>query len=92
MTTIQDPNLPKPASWWPGARYALTWEVIKDPIGTLSYLSPGTFGHGGAFDTHGWVDRKKDLVGVFLVQTSGGPGGDDAKVAFMTMAGAAVTD
>jgi CubicO group peptidase (beta-lactamase class C family) len=92
MTTIQDPNLPQPASWWPGAGYALTWEVIKDPIGTLSYLSPGTFGHGGAFDTHGWVDRKKDLVGVFLVQTSGGPGGDDAKIAFMTMAGAAVTD
>jgi CubicO group peptidase (beta-lactamase class C family) len=92
MTTIQDPNLPKPASWWPGAGYALTWEVVKDPIGTLSYLSPGTFGHGGAFSTHGWVDRRKDLVGVFLVQDSGAPGGSDAKVAFMTMAGAAVTD
>ncbi len=92
MTTIQNPDLPKPASWWPGAGYALTWEVIKDPIGTLSYLSPGTFGHGGAFDTHGWIDRRKDLVGVFLVQISGGSGGDDAKIAFMTMAGAAVTD
>jgi CubicO group peptidase (beta-lactamase class C family) len=92
MTTIQDPNLPKPASWWPGAGYALTWEVIKDPIGTLSYLSPGTFGHGGAFDTHGWVDRKKDLIGVYLVQSSGGSGADDAKIAFMTIAGSAVTD
>ncbi len=92
MTTIQDPNLPKPAAWTPGGGYALTWEVIKDPIGTLAYLSPGTFGHGGAFATHGWVDRKKDLVGVFLVQISGGPGGDAAKTAFMTMAGSALAE
>jgi CubicO group peptidase (beta-lactamase class C family) len=92
MTTIQDPNLPKPAAWAQGGGYALTWEVIKDPIGTLAYLSPGTFGHGGAFATHGWVDRKKDLVGVFLIQTSGGSGGDAAKTAFMTMAGSAIAE
>ncbi|HYZ84717.1 MAG TPA: serine hydrolase domain-containing protein, partial [Bryobacteraceae bacterium] len=45
-----------------GTGFGLTWEVVKDPIGTVTLLSPGTFGHGGAFNTHGWVDRKKNLI------------------------------
>ena len=31
-------------------------------------LSSGTFGHGGAFGTQGWVDRKTDTIYVLLIQ------------------------
>ena len=74
----------------PNTAFGLTWEVIEDPRGELAYLSTGTFGHGGAFGTHGWVDRKKDMVGVFLIQMTGLDAG--AKYGFMQMANAAVVD
>jgi CubicO group peptidase (beta-lactamase class C family) len=76
------------AGHMPGTAFGLTWEVVKDPIGLTTLLSPGTFGHGGAFGTHGWIDREKDLVGVFMVQRAN----KDAKNAFFQLAGAAVTD
>ena len=34
-------------------------------------LSPGTFGHGGAFGTQGWIDPKQDLFVVLLIQRTG---------------------
>ena len=74
----------------PNTAFGLTWEVIEDPRGELAYLSTGTFGHGGAFGTHGWVDRKKDLVGVFLIQMIGLDA--SAKYGFMQMANAAVVE
>ena len=78
------------AGHMPNTAFGLTWEVIDDPRGELAYLSTGTFGHGGAFGTHGWVDPKKDMVGVFLIQMTGiDPG---AKYGFMQMANAAVVD
>ena len=78
------------AGHMPNTAFGLTWEVIDDPRGELAYLSTGTFGHGGAFGTHGWVDPKKDMVGVFLIQMTGiDPG---AKYGFMQMANAAVID
>jgi CubicO group peptidase (beta-lactamase class C family) len=76
------------AGHMPGTSFGLTWEVVKDPVGSVTLLSKGTFGHGGAFGTHGWIDRDKDLVGVFLVQRAS----NDAKNAFFQLAGAAVTD
>ncbi|MBI5280950.1 MAG: beta-lactamase family protein [Candidatus Solibacter usitatus] len=54
-----------------GMGYGLTVTVVKDPIGTLAGLSLGAFGHGGAFGTHGWVDPRREMIGVFLVQLSG---------------------
>lgn len=78
------------AGHMPNTAFGLTWEVIEDPRGELAYLSTGTFGHGGAFGTHGWVDPKKDMVGVFLIQMTGIDAG--AKYGFMQMANAAVID
>ncbi|MBC8168084.1 MAG: beta-lactamase family protein, partial [Bryobacteraceae bacterium] len=76
------------AGHMPGTAFGLTWELVRDPIGTSTLLSAGTFGHGGAFGTHGWVDRQKDLVGVYMVQRAN----DSAKNAFFQLAGAALTD
>jgi CubicO group peptidase (beta-lactamase class C family) len=73
----------------PGTGFGLAWEVTKDPLGTLNLMSIGSFGHGGAWGTHGWVDPAKKLVGVFLIQSSGGGDGAFAKSVFLTMAGAA---
>lgn len=78
------------AGHMPNTAFGLTWEVIEDPRGELAYLSVGSFGHGGAFGTHGWVDRKKDMVGVFLIQMTGADAG--AKYGFMQMANAAVIE
>jgi CubicO group peptidase (beta-lactamase class C family) len=74
----------------PGTAFGLTWEVHDDPRSEVTYLSTGTFGHGGAFGTHGWVDRKKDMVGVYLIQMTGIDA--SAKYGFMQMAGAAIVD
>jgi CubicO group peptidase (beta-lactamase class C family) len=88
MTALHTGNLK--AGHMPGTGYGLTWEVVKEPIGTLTLLSEGTYGHGGAFGTHGWIDAKKDLVGVFMTQKSGNV--DDVKNAFFQMAGASVVE
>ncbi len=75
----------------PGTAFGLTWEVVRpEGMGELHLLSAGTFGHGGAFNTHGWIDKKKDLIGIFLIQNAVGTG--DVKYAFMGMANAAVMD
>lgn len=74
----------------PGTGFGLTWEVTKDPAGTLTGQSIGTFGHGGAFGTYGWVDPQKKLVGVFLIQTTARP--QPVRDAFITMANAAVQE
>src|SRR5262249_42347908 len=39
-------------------------------------LSEGTFGHGGAFGTQGWIDPKKDLFVILLIQRVGLPNAD----------------
>jgi CubicO group peptidase (beta-lactamase class C family) len=88
MTDVHTGNIPNSA-WSPGAAYGLAWEVVKEPLGALTLESIGSYGHGGAFGTHGWIDPDKDLVGVFLVQHSGS-GGIAARNAFMQMAAAAV--
>jgi CubicO group peptidase (beta-lactamase class C family) len=49
----------------------------------------GTYGHGGAFGTQGWIDPAKDLVGVFMMQRSGG-GSEGVHEAFREIANAAV--
>ena len=75
----------------PGTAFGLTWEVVRpEGMGEIHLLSAGTFGHGGAFNTHGWIDKKRDLIGIFLIQNSIGTG--DVKYAFMGMTNAAVID
>jgi CubicO group peptidase (beta-lactamase class C family) len=90
MTAIHTGDLH--AGHMQGTAFGLAWEVVKANSGTLNYLSIGTYGHGGAFGTHGWVDRARDAVGVYLVQGSGGGGPTEAKLAFMRMANAALNE
>lgn len=85
MTRVHTGDLP--AGHDPGVGFGLTWAVVKEPIGTLTGHSIGTFDHGGAFGTYGWVDPVKKMVGVFLVQED-----DDARPvrdSFLNIANAA---
>lgn len=52
--------------------YGLSVSVMTKPGALLNLLSPGTYGHGGAFGTVGWVDPKGDLVMIFLPQMNDG--------------------
>jgi len=74
MTRVQTGDLS--ASFTPGLGFGLGWGLVEQPQGVTAMLSPGTFGHGGAFGTQGWIDPHKDLVLVMLIQRVGLPNGD----------------
>lgn len=88
MTQLETGDIPN-SGWIGGGGYGLTREVVKNAPGTLLLLSPGSYGHGGAFGTQGWIDPAKDMIRIMLVQSSDG-GADEVKGAFMTMAGSAI--
>lgn len=59
-----------------GMSWGFGWAVVKEPKGVTEMLSPGTYGHGGAFGTQAWIDPKRDLFMVLLIQRSGLPNSD----------------
>ena len=69
--------------------YGLTVSLSLGPASLLNLLSPGTFGHGGAFGTGGWVDPKNELVMIFLAQMNDGAA-ERARIAFCQIAESAV--
>lgn len=69
--------------------YGLTLQIMDSPHTLLNLVSPGAFGHGGAFGTGGWVDPKSELVLVFLAQMNDGTA-NEAKNAFWQIAESAV--
>lgn len=75
----------------PGMSFGLTWNVVKEPLGTLALSSIGTYSHGGAYSTFGWVDPVKKLIGVFLIQRTNGPQPSERDT-FIAMANSAVID
>jgi CubicO group peptidase (beta-lactamase class C family) len=75
MTSVQTGDLPN-VGFVPGTGYGYGWAVVKEPKGVTAMLSPGTFGHGGAFGTQGWIDPKQDLFMVLLIQRTGLPNSD----------------
>ena len=78
----------------PGMGFGLGVGVVRAPEGVTAMLSPGTFGHGGAFGTQGWIDPQQDLFVVMLIQRTGLPNGDASEMrgAFQTAAVAAVKE
>ena len=63
-----------------GMGFGLGWAVVRKPEGVTGMLSPGTFGHGGAFGTQGWIDPVKDVFVVLLIQRVGMQGGDASEI------------
>ena len=55
--------------------------VLRTPHdGVASMLSPGTFGHGGAWGTQAWIDPVKGYAYVLMVQRSNFPNSDASDV------------
>lgn len=81
----------KAAGWSPGMGMGLGFQVVRNIEGMFRFQSIGTFSHGGAWQTYYFVDPRKELVGVLLMQRQGG-GGDmsDEFNAFVAMACAAI--
>lgn len=81
------------AGFSPGIGFGLGWAIVRNTEGTFRLSSIGTYGHGGLWKTYGWVDPKKELVGVILLQrlSSDGDLADEVN-AFMTMAAAAMIE
>lgn len=68
--------------------------VLKEPhAGLAETLSPGTFGHGGAWGTQAWIDPQKQLIQVLMVQRSNFPNSDASPVreAFQKAAASALS-
>jgi CubicO group peptidase (beta-lactamase class C family) len=79
----------QPVGWMRGAGYGLAWEVVTDPLGELAGHSRGTYGHGGAFGTQGWIDPRNELISILLIQRADG-GTDSLSNVFLNMAEASV--
>jgi CubicO group peptidase (beta-lactamase class C family) len=73
----------------PGAGWGLGWFVIREPLGELSLLSKGAFGHGGRYGTYQFIDPERELIGLFLIHREGGAG---ERNAFVEMALSSVVD
>ena len=65
--------------------YAAGWQCNTEEQRPCSTMPIGSFGHGGAFATNGWVDPEHQLVTVFLVQNVMVPDSGKPKDAFQTL-------
>jgi CubicO group peptidase (beta-lactamase class C family) len=55
--------------------------VLRQPHeGVAAMLSPGTYGHGGAWGTQAWIDPVKGIASVLMVQRSNFPNSDASDV------------
>jgi len=66
MTTPQTGDLK--TGFTPGCCWGLGWCIVREPQGVTAALSPGSFGHGGAYGTQVWVDPVRGSVTVLMVQ------------------------
>jgi CubicO group peptidase (beta-lactamase class C family)/glyoxylase-like metal-dependent hydrolase (beta-lactamase superfamily II) len=78
MTTIQTGDLK--TGFTNGNGWGLGWCVVREPQGVTAMLSPGTFGHGGAYGTQAWIDPVKQRIYILMVQRSNFPNSDASEV------------
>jgi CubicO group peptidase (beta-lactamase class C family) len=78
MTRVQTGDLK--CGFTPGMSHGLGFAVVREPQGVTAMLSPGSFGHGGAFGTQSWADPKRDLFVILLIQRTGLPNPDASEI------------
>ncbi len=74
MTKVQTGDLK--CGFVDGMGFGFGWGVVRQPQGVTEKLSAGSYGHGGAFGTQGWLDPHKDLFVVLLIQRTRLPNSD----------------
>lgn len=78
MTRIQIGDMA--GGFTPGTSMGFGWQVTRNPEGVHAMLSAGSFGHGGAFGTQGWIDPGHDLFIILLIQAWGLSNGDSTDI------------
>jgi CubicO group peptidase (beta-lactamase class C family) len=78
MTSVQTGDLP--CGFTPGMGFGYGVAVVRKPEGVTAMLSPGSFGHGGAFGTQAWADPKRDLYVILMIQRTGLPNADASEM------------
>ena len=63
-----------------GNGWGLTACVVRAPQGVSAALSPGSFGHGGAYGTQVWIDPVKKRAFILMVQRQNFPNSDNSDV------------
>lgn len=78
----------------PGMPWGLGFCVVEDPsaMEANKILSPGSFGHGGAYSTQSWADPTKNLIWIVMFERTGKGNGDnsDVRIAFQDAAAGAL--
>jgi len=64
----------------PGNGWGVGCCVVREPQGVTETLSPGAFGHGGAFGTQAWIDPVKNSIYIMMIQRSNFQNGDNSNV------------
>ena len=78
MTTISTGDLK--TGFTDGNGWGLTACVVRQPQGVSATLSPGSFGHGGAYGTQAWIDPLTKRAYILMVQRQGFPNADNSDV------------
>jgi len=78
MTQIQTGDLT--TGFTDGNAWGLGCCLVRRPQGVTAMLSPGTFGHGGAFGTQSWADPQRQMIFVLMIQRTGFGNGDASDI------------
>jgi CubicO group peptidase (beta-lactamase class C family) len=71
-------------------QYGLGWFTNGGEKKTTAAFGTASFGHGGAFGTHGWIDPEKKMTVVFMVQNVLVAKGGELRDKFTELAAGAV--
>lgn len=71
LKTNGAPNTPSTGISW-----GLGFGIVYTPTGVTSMLSPGTYGHGGAYGNQAWVDPTTQTIYILMIQRKGFGNGD----------------
>ncbi len=74
MASLQTEGLT--TGFTPGSSWGLGWCWVAEPQGVTAALSPGSFGHGGAYGTQVWLDPVKQRGYLLLWQRADLPNSD----------------
>ncbi len=74
MTKTQTGDIP--TGFVGGMSFGFGWAVVKEPKGVTETLAAGSYGHGGAFGTQGWIDPAAGRFFVLLIHRSDLVNGD----------------
>jgi len=78
FSTVQFPD--HKTGFTPGNGWGIGCCIVREPQGVTAMLSPGAFGHGGAYGTQAWIDPQKNLIYILMVQRANFPNADNSEV------------